>query len=327
MLFAVLDTVICGAVAVFAAMVKFYLTGDAIIANFALCVIYALILTSAFYGGLLMFIMLSRSFIIKNNRYYRSFIVAMTFVFIFHLFISLISPLLMAPGLTATLIVQLSRKKQDSFVFNLIETCMAMSVLLYESIMTDGEVFMLIGGGEGRHPDAAAERAGGFDRLFRGKDVDLVAMNAIHAETSEDLELRQSLPDQISAVVTAPVVGFVHQRPVSGRFRLTGKGQLVDAARPGVRQAVDVDVAHAGEQRVGGTFAPDLRFVPDGGAGRPADQHRPAGDADRLDELPPVHGYTLFPSKYACSGYFVWLTAPTGQTPGAITCPASLQPR
>ena len=148
LLFAVLDTVICGAVAVFAAMVKFYLTGDAIIANFALCVIYALILTSAFYGGLLMFIMLSRSFIIKNNRYYRSFIVAMTFVFIFHLFISLISPLLMAPGLTATLIEQLSRKKQDSFVFNLIETCMAMSVLLYESIMTDGEVFMLIGGGE-----------------------------------------------------------------------------------------------------------------------------------------------------------------------------------
>ena len=46
LLFAVLDTVICGAVAVFAAMVKFYLTGETIIDNFALCVIYTLILTS-----------------------------------------------------------------------------------------------------------------------------------------------------------------------------------------------------------------------------------------------------------------------------------------
>ena len=36
LLFAVLDTVICAAVAVFAAMIKFYLTGDAIAVNFAL---------------------------------------------------------------------------------------------------------------------------------------------------------------------------------------------------------------------------------------------------------------------------------------------------
>ena len=146
LLFAALDTVICAAVAVFASMIKFYLTGDAITVNFALCVIYALILAAAFYGGLLMFVMLSRSFIIKNNRYYRAFLVAMTFAFVFHLFISLISPLLMAPGLTATLIVQISRKKQDAFVFNLIEVSMALCVLLYESIMTDGSVFMLIGG-------------------------------------------------------------------------------------------------------------------------------------------------------------------------------------
>ena len=56
LLFAVLDTVICAAVAVFAAMIKFYLTGDAIAVNFALCVIYALLLAAAFYGGLLMFV-------------------------------------------------------------------------------------------------------------------------------------------------------------------------------------------------------------------------------------------------------------------------------
>lgn len=149
LLFAALDTVICGIVAVFAIMIKLYLTGPAISVNFALCVIYAVILTASFYGGLLLFIMISRSFIIKNNRYYRSFLVAMTFAFVYRLFISLISPLLMAPGLTATIIVQLSRKKHDAFVFNLVESCMTLCVLLYEAIMTEGAVFILIGGGAG----------------------------------------------------------------------------------------------------------------------------------------------------------------------------------
>ena len=148
LLFAVLDTVICAIVAVFAAMIKFYLTGVSITANFALCAIYVFVLVAAFYGGLLMFVMISRSFIIKNNRYYRAFLVAMTFAFVYRLFISLISPLLMAPGLAAMIIVQLTRKKQDAFVFNLIETCMTLCMLLYEAIMTDGEVFMVIGGEE-----------------------------------------------------------------------------------------------------------------------------------------------------------------------------------
>ncbi len=147
LLFAVLDTVICAAVAVFASMIKFYLTGSAITAEFALCVIYALILAAGFYGGLLMFVMISRSFVIKNNRYYRAFIVAMTFAFVYHLFISIISPLLIAPGLTAMMIVMISRKKQDAFVFNFVETGMTLCVLLYESIMTEGGVSMLIDGG------------------------------------------------------------------------------------------------------------------------------------------------------------------------------------
>lgn len=147
LLFAVLDTVICAAVAVFAAMIKFYLTGDAIAVNFALCVIYALLLAAAFYGGLLMFVMISRSFIIKNNRYYRAFLIATTFAFVAHLFISLVSPLLVAPGLTAVIIVRLSRKKQDAFVFNLVETCMTFCVLIYESTMTDGAMYMAVGNG------------------------------------------------------------------------------------------------------------------------------------------------------------------------------------
>ena len=130
-------------------------------------------------------------------------------------------------------------------------------------------------------------------------------MNAVHAETSEHLELRQSLPDQISAVVTAPVVGFVHQRPVSGHFRLSGERQLVDTTGPGVRQTMNVNVTDSGKQRVGGTFLPDFHFIPDGSPGRPADQHHPSSDAERLDEIASVHGYTLFPSRYACSGNFV----------------------
>ncbi len=145
LLFAALDTVICAAVAVFVSMIKFYLTGDAITVNFALCVVYALVLAAAFYGGLLMFVMISRSFIIKNNRYYRAFLVAMTFSFVAHVFLSLISPLLIAPGLTAVIIVRLSRKKQDAFVFNLAETCMTFCVLIYESSVTDGTMFMAVG--------------------------------------------------------------------------------------------------------------------------------------------------------------------------------------
>ena len=149
---------------------------------------------------------------------------------------------------------------------------------------------------KGRHPDTAAEGTGRFERLLRRKDVDLVAVDAIHAETAEHLELRHSPPDQVSPVMTAPVVRFVHQRPISGLFRLFGERQLIDTARPGIRMTVDVDVAHSGQQRVDGTFTPEFRLVPAGDAGRSADQHHPSGDTESLDELPPVHGYTLFPS-------------------------------
>ena len=145
---AVVDTLICGAIVIAASLIKFYLTGKAIDPVFWFSLIYLVMLVSVFYGGLLMYSMLSRSFIVQNNRYYLAFLVTLTVAFLFHLFISLVSPLLIAPGLTAMIIVQLSRKKQDAFAFNLIEAGLVFCVLIYEAITTDGNVIMLIGGSE-----------------------------------------------------------------------------------------------------------------------------------------------------------------------------------
>ncbi len=143
---AVVETLICGALVIVASLIKFYLTGDSVKPAFWFNLIYLIILVSAFYGGLLMYVMLTRTFIVQNNRYYLAFLVTLTAVFIIHLYLSLISPLLIAPGLTSMILVQLSRKKQDAFVFNLIEAGLSFCVLIYEAITTDGSVYMLVGG-------------------------------------------------------------------------------------------------------------------------------------------------------------------------------------
>ena len=167
---------------------------------------------------------------------------------------------------------------------------------------------MLISCGEGRHPDAAAEPAGGLDRLFRRIRIDSVSVNAVHAEASEYFKIRERLPDQVSAVVTAPVVRLVHDRPVAGLLRLFRQREFIDAARPGVRRTVYVNVADSGQQRIDPAVFPGRRRLGRCRAGRSGQQHCAARDAERLDKIASVHEffpYTFFPSRYACSGYFV----------------------
>lgn len=143
---AVVETLICGAIVIVASLIKFYFTGDAVRPSFWFNLIYLIILVAAFYGGLFMYVLLARTFIVRNSRYYLAFMVTLTSAFLIHLYLSLISPLLIAPGLTSMMLVQLSRKKQDAFAFNLIEAGLLFCVLIYEAITTDGDVLMLVGG-------------------------------------------------------------------------------------------------------------------------------------------------------------------------------------
>ena len=146
---AIIATVICGLIVVEACVIKYYVVGSPVSAGIWFCMLTLIIAAAMLFGGLLMFAMVSRTFIIAHTRYYVAFITVITLSFIAHLYLSIISPLLIAPGLTAMIIVQLSRQKQDAFIFKMTEAFMTLTALLFESIMTDGEVFALIGCGEG----------------------------------------------------------------------------------------------------------------------------------------------------------------------------------
>lgn len=146
---AIIATVICGLVIVEACILKYYVVGDPVSAGIWFCMLTLVIAGAVFLGGLLMFAMVSRTYIIANTRYYVAFITVITLSFIAHIYLSIISPLLIAPGLTAMIIVRLSRQKQDAFIFNMTEAMMTFAALVFETIMTDGEVFSVIGHGEG----------------------------------------------------------------------------------------------------------------------------------------------------------------------------------
>ena len=118
---------------------------------------------------------------------------------------------------------------------------------------------VLVSRGKSRHPDTAAEPAGGFERLFRREHIDLVAVNTVHAETPEHLELRKCLTDQECPVMTAPVVRLVHDRPVARLFRLFRQREFVDAARTCVGQTVDMNVADPGKPRIACAVFPGVR--------------------------------------------------------------------
>ena len=80
-------------------------------------------------------------------------------------------------------------------------------------------------------PSAASCRSretGRFERLLRRKDVDLVAVDAIHAETAEHLYLRLSKPVIVSPVFSSTVVRFVHVRKLSFMFSLFGDVLVID---------------------------------------------------------------------------------------------------
>ena len=148
---AIIATIVCGIVIVIACMIKYYVIGQPVTAGIAFCLLTLLISVIIFLGGLLMFAIVSRAFIIRNTRYYVAFLTVISLTFIMHLFLSVITPLLIAPGLTAMIILQLSRRKQDAFIFNLIESVMILSALLFEAIITSGEVYSVIAYGEGLH--------------------------------------------------------------------------------------------------------------------------------------------------------------------------------
>ena len=146
---AVAATVLCGLIVVWACIIKYYVIGDPVTAGIWFCMLTLVISVAVFMGGVLLFAMVSRTYIIAHPRYYIAFLSVVTLTFVAHLYLSILSPLLIAPGMTAMMIVQLSRQKQDAFIFNMVEALMIFWALVVESVMTDGEVFMGIGGGSG----------------------------------------------------------------------------------------------------------------------------------------------------------------------------------
>ncbi len=148
---AIAASVLCGLVMVEACIVKYYVIGSPVTAGVWFCMLTLGIIFAVFLSGLLMFAVVSRTFIIRNTRYYVAFLTTITIAFLVQLYLSTISPLLIAPGLTATVIIQLSRRRQDAFIFNLTESVMLFCALVFESVITEGEVFALVGGGNGWH--------------------------------------------------------------------------------------------------------------------------------------------------------------------------------
>ncbi|MBQ7227498.1 MAG: HDIG domain-containing protein [Clostridia bacterium] len=140
-------TVLCSLLMILACLIKYYIIGKPVSSGIWFCMLTLTIATFVFMGGLLMYAMVSRNYIIAHTRYFVAFLSVVAITFIAHLYLSIISPLLIAPALTALVIIQLSRRKQDAFIFNLMEAMMVLLVLLLEAIMTDGEVYMLLGGG------------------------------------------------------------------------------------------------------------------------------------------------------------------------------------
>lgn len=146
LIIAIAATALCGLVMVWASVIKFFVIGEPVTTGVWLCILTLTISFGVFLGGILLFAIVSRTFIIAHPKYYIAFMTVVTISFLAHLYLSILSPLMIAPGLTAMIIVQISRQKQDALMLNLMESVMVMWVLLLESIMTDGEIFMVIGG-------------------------------------------------------------------------------------------------------------------------------------------------------------------------------------
>lgn len=90
--------------------------------------------------------------------------------------------------------------------------------------------FDLISGRLSRHPDAAAEAAGGLHGCPGGMNIYFLADNGVHAQTAENLKTGNSLTNQPSPIVAAELVCFEHYRTVTGLLSGAGKRQLVNRA-------------------------------------------------------------------------------------------------
>lgn len=138
---AITATVICGIIMVEVGILKFYVMNEnqpqiSIWLTMLLLAIFAFV----FLGGLLTFLMLARAYIVSDTRYYLSYLSAIALTFSVSLLLDAISPLLIAPGFAALIIVQLSRKKHDAFIINFITATIIFFTLLLEYMMLSGEV-------------------------------------------------------------------------------------------------------------------------------------------------------------------------------------------
>lgn len=130
---------------------------------------------------------------------------------------------------------------------------------------------MLPDGGLRGQPDAAAALSRGLHGHLGGIGVHDVAGHAVEADGAENLEVRQGLVNDAGPVVAAPLVGLEHDGAVARPLRVPAEAVLAGVPLLHVRGAVDVDVAHALEERVIVAEAPAcgarLRLCP-GRAGR-----------------------------------------------------------
>lgn len=136
---AIIATVVCGIVMVGACALKYYAIGN-VQTSAWFGVISLIVAFAVFLAALLVLIVCSRTFIIANTRYYVAYLTVIGLTFLMHLFLSVVSPLLIAPGFAAIIIAQLSRKKQDAIIFNFFEGTMLLFALLFEAFMSGGRL-------------------------------------------------------------------------------------------------------------------------------------------------------------------------------------------
>ncbi len=82
-------------------------------------------------------------------------------------------------------------------------------------------------------------------------DIYPIPQEPVHDEAAENLEAGQSLPNEKGPVMTAPVIGFVHDGTVSRLLRFTGETKLGDGAWTRIGSGMDMDVAYTGENVFG----------------------------------------------------------------------------
>ncbi|MBP5593422.1 MAG: HDIG domain-containing protein [Clostridia bacterium] len=142
----IVSTIATAALMIGATLAKYYLIGSKIEVDYLLAVLFVVVMVVVFVGGIFLYSFVSGSEQSSSPRFYATFMAIFAVTFISDIFLSSISPLLIAPGFMAVAYAYISRSKKDIFIFNFAQTTLVFFICYYEYLFTPGyNMFMAIG--------------------------------------------------------------------------------------------------------------------------------------------------------------------------------------